>query len=365
MRRSRSTLNTPSTMPVRIASPSAWRRRSSEVSWSRRRRISSMVAARVPSSAPGARGVGVERSPRPIRAAEAVSAWTGRVSRRLIRKPERVASAATSSESRSSSRDSRAERRGHGAARQRGLDQRRHLARRGAQRADGDVEPGALQAPGARPAGRQDLGAQRQAADRPRIRRAPARGRGWRPAGRPAPPIWRANAGSSARAAAAVASGVLASGRAAPSRRAPPGRRRMRRASPPRSTALPGDRRAAGGDQSSPREDGDAGERAGAPEAVEEGGEAGGVSPLHQALDRGALGEQVGRGPHVARRALHRLLGRRPREVDPREPLLVREPLDQPQRRHGDADHRQQDEAGVEADQEGAEARGGAWGWRD
>ena len=43
-----------------------------------------------------------------MRAAEAVSAWTGRVSRRLIRNPERVASAATSSERSSSSRTSRA-----------------------------------------------------------------------------------------------------------------------------------------------------------------------------------------------------------------------------------------------------------------
>ncbi len=67
----------------------------------------------------------------------------------------------------------------------------------------------------------------------------------------------------------------------------------------------------------------------------------------------------MGRGPHVARRALDRLLGGRPREIDPRDPLLVREPLDQPHRRGRDRDHRQQDEAGVETDEEGAEGEAG------
>ncbi len=61
-----------------------------------------MVAESVPSSAPGARGVGVERSPRPIRAAAAVSAWTGRASRRLISHPAAVAKSATQRERKSS-----------------------------------------------------------------------------------------------------------------------------------------------------------------------------------------------------------------------------------------------------------------------
>ncbi len=117
----------------------------------------------------------------------------------------------------------------------------------------------------------------------------------------------------------------------------------------------PGDGHAAGGEDLAVREDGDAGKAAGGAEPFEEGGQGGGVSGRQQAPDRGPLRQQESGGLDVPRRALHRLLGSGPRELDPRQSLLVREALDQPHGGHRDRDHRQQDEAGVEADQEGAE----------
>ena len=330
MRRSRSTLNTPSTMPVRIASPSACRRRSSEVSWSRRRRISSMVAASVPSSAPGARG----RGRREVAAADPRRRGGERLDGAgeppADQEPRERGERGHQQREEQQLAHQPGERGGHGAARQRGLDQRRHLARGGAQGADGDVEPGASSAARS-PAGPSPAPRPAAACGGPSAS-ASARSGSRMATGSPTwAAIWRAKAGSSTRAAAAVASGVLASGEAAPSRREPSGQAQDRRALAAAQHRLPGDRRAAGGDEPSParrwrrrRARWCAGSGRGRRRGRRR-------PPFHQPLDRGALGQQMGRGPHVARRAPDRLLGRRPREVDPRDPLLVREPLDQPQ----------------------------------
>ena len=244
-----------------------------------------------------------------MRAAAAVSAWTGRVSRRLIRRPREGGERRHQQREQQQLAHQPGERGGHGAARQRGLDQRPPPRPRGAQGADGDdrarrssarPEPGLPVASTSARSGMRGSSASASARSGSRI----ATGE----------PDLAARSGGRTRDRAPgppprSASGVLASGEAAPSRREPSGRRTIAEVRAVRSqgTGAP-----LGGDDRPAREDGDPGERAGPPEAVEEGGEAGGVPPFHQALDRRALGEQMGRGPHVARRALDRLLGGRP-----------------------------------------------------